>query len=68
MPGKERFGFQTLTATRADTPIAGSGKEKEREEEVKAQVMGSKRMMDMFLSSRRRRVAGSEDSAAPAFI
>lgn len=36
-----------------------------------AQSMGSKRMVDMFLSSRRRRIRGSTgttDNSSPAFI
>lgn len=37
--------------------------------EIDGQVMGSKRMVDLFLSSRRRRVAGSdEDGSAAAFL
>ncbi|KAK7962507.1 uncharacterized protein PG986_003332 [Apiospora aurea] len=37
-------------------------------ENTNAQAMGSKQMVDLFLSSRRRRIAGSEEGCEPAFV
>ncbi|KAK8016182.1 hypothetical protein PG993_014371 [Apiospora rasikravindrae] len=38
------------------------------DENTDPQAMGSKQMVDLFLSSRRRRIAGSEEGYEPAFV
>ncbi|KAK8061342.1 hypothetical protein PG994_007708 [Apiospora phragmitis] len=38
------------------------------DENTDPQVMGSKQMVDLFLSSRRKRIAGSEEGYEPAFL
>ncbi|KFY08679.1 hypothetical protein V492_06001 [Pseudogymnoascus sp. VKM F-4246] len=61
--GGRAAGLENWTPTKVDGPeepksamVGGRGAE------LDGQVMGSRRMVDLFLSSRRRRVAGSEDS------
>jgi hypothetical protein len=69
--GAENFDpAQAARGEEYDTGGAGRGGRGERDvdmEELNAEAMGSKRMVDAFLSSRRRRVAGSEEESG-AFI
>jgi hypothetical protein len=56
-------GMENWTPVKAG--VTGGGKDVMvggRTRETNGQAMGSRRMVDLFLSSRRKRVAGSEDS------
>lgn len=60
VPGRgERYGDGSVGCGdgKVQGSLAGEGKH-----------MGSRRMVDMFLSSRRRMIKGSEESGASAFI
>lgn len=69
--GAENFHpAQAARGDEYDTGGSGRGGRGERDvdmEELNAEAMGSKRMVDAFLTSRRRRVAGSEEESG-AFI